>query len=758
MISSEYKLFHSECAPSDTKLKKPEAPDALLPGNRVPDQATASDSLSQRTVEHKPTDNYMGSSGFSSVFFDARSQEYIYLVKAIRVMEKGPAFNDEKLGPISRKRMTISQLRKMKNELIDENCEKLLKLEHISDKISSDVSDVKKEIRQQDVTSLLEILSDFYSSNYFIKCMYFILHKVIRDNCHATNMVLADAIRHDCGEIIELIYRIVLSRGDIEVVSGFKQWYLIWDMYYVFNIVGCCHNSDGSFTCSSYFSPELPVKLALKSFGNLQNFVERKKEFLEMNIDRGNYDKLKIQDLHFNLLAGKDVNVEMVISHVENGCRRFQFMDLADMNNFTEYLGLLQFLHSTTVCVLERSVQDARRLLECYQCFSYIQPSSGVLKQYMQARCHEKSGAIYEAGIIYQSLVSGEYQIPVFEELIACLEKLGDSNAVVKACMSAADYYWDKGIKWREEYYEHKAAGNMLFMASVDDSRGVDQSTGQDEIEVCPVGPDAITDAEPQARAISSKNYKGKRKNKARREMGNHKPFGRHTGKTESAQSCSTDRSCSAGKVKKDTSHVLPSLVKTTDSSKPVNGKSERNYWRELNDLFLDYYHVPHRYRDDVENLSREACHLFPNDIWILHSAGWGFHLIGEEKKAAELLLKGLRQYLDNQYPEIKSFIPVNIDGNFEPGLDRLKAHPGITPGSSAGLNVAAYLSSLAYVYRNLNKHYDVQMRSYANWLNPSREARKNDKQRLPFTSKVSVIPADVDQMIRKLMAFGHGC
>ena len=67
--------------------------------------------------------------------------------------------------------------------------------------------------------------------------------------------------------------------------------------------------------------------------------------------------------------------------------------------------------------------------------------------------------------------------------------------------------------------------------------------------------------------------------------------------------------------------------------------------------MFLDYYHLPHKYRDAVESLSREACQVFPKDIWILHSAGWGFHLIGDEQKAAELLLKGLRQYLDCHYP-----------------------------------------------------------------------------------------------------------
>ena len=126
------------------------------------------------------------------------------------------------------------------------------------------------------------------------------------------------------------------------------------------------------------------------------------------------------------------------------------------------------------------------------------------------------------------------------------------------------------------------------------------------------------------------------------------------------------------------------------------------------------------------------------------------------KQKAAELLLKGLRHSL-GRFPEVKSFIPVNIYGNFEQGLDRLKAHPEMTPGSSAGLNVAAYLSSLAYVYRNLNNHCDEQMRSLANWLNPSRNDRKKEKQRLSFTPKVNVIPAEVDQVTRRFMAFGHG-
>ena len=270
-------------------------------------------------------------------------------------------------------------------------------------------------------------------------------------------------------------------------------------------------------------------------------------------------------------------------------------------------------------------------------------------------------------------------------------------------------------------------------------------------------------DIEPQAKVgrskkQSSKKQKDNRKNKTKRGVEDRTTGFRHREKTESVQSCPTELPCSARKVKKDTAHVVHLEAVTTVSSGPGSGNNERDYWRELNELFLDYYHVPHKYRDAVESLSRKACQFFPNYIWILHSAGWGFHLIGDEKKAAELLLKGLRQFLNRYYPEVKSFIPVDIYGNFEAALDKLKVHPDITPGSSAGLNVAAYLSSLAYVYRNLDNYYDQQMRSLANWLNPSREARKKEKLQLSFTPKVNVITAEVEQVIKRSMAFGRGC
>ncbi|MBO9493988.1 hypothetical protein J7438_07790 [Thalassotalea sp. G20_0] len=757
MIPSEYNLFHSESSSSGAGINKSETHDALSESKRVPAQTTVSDSLSKRTVEPKFTNNYLGSSSFSSVLFDVRSQEYLLLVNAIRVMEKGPAFNDDKLGPVSRKKMTVSQLRKKKSELKSENDKKLRELERLTEKISSDVNNPGKKIRQKDVTCILEILSDFHNHYYFIQCMFFIIHKVVNDHGNDGDMLLVNAIRHKCGEVIELIYKFLLSRNDFTIVPNFQNLYLAWDTYYTFNIVGCCQNIDGSQHCASYFNPELPVKFALKIFRRFPDLTEQEREFLNLKKKISGNDELKIQALHFSLLTGKDVNLEMLISCVKNGCQRFQHTELIDKNNIMEYFGLLQVLLSATFCALERSDQDARRLLSCFDCFSFT-ISARVLKQYMLAKCEEKSGAVDTASRIYQSLVSGENQVPVFEELIACLEKLGDNDAVVQACMSAADYYRDKGIKRREEYYEHKAASYMLFMANkddIDDIKGVDYSTGQGGIDVSSVQPDV----EPQAKAVGSKKYKSNRKNKAKRGAENHTTSlhsSRPAEKTESVQSCATARPCSAGKVEKDTAQVMLSEVMATDSPEPGSGKNGRDYWRELNEMFLDYYHLPHKYRDAVESLSREACQVFPKDIWILHSAGWGFHLIGDEQKAAELLLKGLRQYLDRHYPEVKSFIPVNIYGNVETGLDRLKAHPEITPGSPAGLNVAAYLSSLAYVYRNLNKHCDEQMRSLANWLNPSRDARKKEKQRVSFAAKVNVIPAEVDLVTRRFMAFGH--
>ncbi|WP_422445723.1 hypothetical protein [Endozoicomonas sp. ALB091] len=732
MIPSEYNLFRCEPASSGAGINKSETHDTLLQSQQDPAHATVTDSLSRRTVEPKFTNNYLGSSGFSSAFFDTGSQEYLLLVKAIGVMEKGPAFNEDKLGPVSRKKMTVAQLRKKKRELKAEEDKKLSELEYLTVRILYAIN-TGKEIRQQDIACILEILSDFYSSRYFMNCMFFIIHKVLSDQCAETNMVLTEVVKNQCGGIIELIYKIVLSRDDVGLVSEF--WYVGWDLYYVFNIIACCVNLDGSERCAPFFSPELPVKLALKCLQQMPGVTEQEKQFLEMKKKRGD-DESDIHTLQFSLLAGKDVDLEILISRVKNGCQRYQQTGLSDMKKYTEYLGLLQFLFSATVCALERSGEDARKLLDCYDCFSFLQPSADVLKQYMLARCEEKSGAIDAASRIYQSLVSGESQVPVYEEWISCLETLGDNGAIVQGCISAADYYRAKDIKWREEYYEHKAADYMLVMANMDD---IDVSSNQPDVE-------------PQSKAASSKKQKVNRKNKA-------KPGGEHhatpsrssqpAATTESVQSCPAARAYPSIKARKDAAHAIPS-----ESGSTKNG---RDYWRELNALFVDYYHLPHRYRDTVESFSREACRCFPNDIWVLHSAGWGFHLIGDEIKAAELLLKGLRHSL-GRFPEVKSFIPVNIYGNFEQGLDRLKAHPEITPGSSAGLNVAAYLSSLAYVYRNLNKHCDDQMRSLANWLNPSRDVRKKEKQRVSFAAKVNVIPAEVEQVTRRFMAFGHGC
>ncbi|WP_422448127.1 Rho termination factor N-terminal domain-containing protein [Endozoicomonas sp. ALB091] len=763
MISSKCNLFHSEYASSVTGDSTSETLDTPSQRKGVPAHP-ASDSLSTRTVEPEVTTNHLGSPGFSSVFFDARSQEYLLLVKAIRVLEKGPTFNDEKIGSVSRKKMTVSQLRQIKNDLKVENLFKLRQLELITNKIFSLTLDSKEEIRQQDIASLLEILSDFYSPDHFINCMLCIMQKVYGEHFKAMNVCRATSItaallnkaqsmklpitvaaKHEIGEIVELIFRIVLSKDDMGKISSFPQWYSIWESYFTLNIICSCINVDGSHYCAPYFSPELPVKVALKCFGQLPHLSERENEFLQMKTYGGKLDVIKIQTLHFNLLIGKEVNTELVISYVKESCQIFQHKSVISVSDDFERYGLLQLLHTATVCVLEKSEHDARRLIECYEYFSFMQPSAGVLKNYMQARCEEIYGAVDTASSIYQSLVSGENQVPVFEELIRCLEKMGDNEAVYNACINAADYYRDKGIKWREEFYEHKAVATMMLMIRMDDLKNVDQSPGQDEVDVS-------VDIKPQAKVSRSKPQQGNRKNRLKRGTDARTTGSRRREKTESAQSCHPP--CPTVKLKKDTAHAVHSRTVKTGSSEPASENNERDYWRELNELFLDYYHVPHKYRDAVERLSLEACQFFPNDIWILHSAGWGFHLIGDEKKAAELLLKGLRQYLNRDYPEVKSFIPVDIYGSFEAALDKLKVHPDIMPGSSAGLNVAAYLSSLAYVYRNFDNHYDAQMRSLANWLNPAREARKKEKLQLAFTPKVNVITAEVGQIIKKSMVF----
>ena len=270
------------------------------------------------------------------------------------------------------------------------------------------------------------------------------------------------------------------------------------------------------------------MKFASKIFRRFPDLTELEREFLELKKKKSGDDGLKIQTLHFSLLTGKDVNLEMLISRIKIGCQRFPFQrfqhtESSIHNNLMKHYGLLEVLLSATFCALERSDQDARRLLACFDYFFFTISSARVLKQYMLAKCEEKTGAIDAASRIYQSLVSGENQVPVFEELIFCLETLDDNDAVVQACMSAADYYRDKGIKWREEYYEHKAASYMLMankddIDDIDDIKGVDHSSGQDGIDVSSVQPDV----EPQVKAVGSKKYKSNSKNKAKRGAENH--------------------------------------------------------------------------------------------------------------------------------------------------------------------------------------------------------------------------------------------
>ncbi|WP_257266238.1 hypothetical protein, partial [Endozoicomonas sp. ONNA2] len=394
-------------APLQRSLQRPlQRP---LQRKEIPAQAPASDSLSTRTVEPEVATNYLGSPGFSSVFFDARSPEYLLLVKAIRVLEKGPTFNDEKIGSVSRKKMTVSQLKQMKNDLKVENLFKLRQLQLIINKISSVTLGSQEEIRQQDIARLLEILSDFYSPDNFISCMMCIMDKVSEKYIKAMNVCSAStpitaaqinkaasmkvpitvADRHECGEIVELIFRIVLSNDDVGRISSFLQWYAFWERYFTLNIICSCINVDGSHYCAPYFSPELPVKVALKCFHRLPHLSERENEFLLMKTYGGKLDVIKIQTLHFNLLIGKEVNTELVISCVKESYQRFQHKSDISVYDDPERYGLLQLLHTATVCVLEKSEHDARRLIECYEYFSFLQPSAGVLKNYMQARCEE---------------------------------------------------------------------------------------------------------------------------------------------------------------------------------------------------------------------------------------------------------------------------------------------------------------------------------------------------------------------------------
>lgn len=165
MISSKYNLFHLQPVDSGSQNAPTNDYKGHQQAGRTPAQDTlegGSVCLSKRSSEVVGAVNYVQSIGSSSVYLDPGSQSYFYLVNALSVMERGPESIESRLGPISRKTMRISQLRAMKEVLKSDDERRRNEIERCLSKIASDEKDFRKEIKQEDIDSLLKKLSDFH--------------------------------------------------------------------------------------------------------------------------------------------------------------------------------------------------------------------------------------------------------------------------------------------------------------------------------------------------------------------------------------------------------------------------------------------------------------------------------------------------------------------------------------------------------------------------------------------------------------------
>lgn len=759
MISSRYNLFHLEPVGSGYQNASTNDHEGHQKVNWIPAQDTLEDGsvrLSGRSSDVSDAVKYIGSTRPQSVYFDPCSQTYLYLAKALSVIDKGTEFNKSKLSNISRK-MKVADVIKIKENLRLENDRMYREIDTLSSKISSELKRDITLTSQADIDNLLEKLSDYYSPLHLIDCLFLIMTVV---SCVLSQSNSPDqwTFRDECGEIIELIFGIIIGIDDISVddcrltaifQTMYERLYDCLNVYYMCNVICCCinENSDNKL-CTPYFSPELPVNLALKTFRSPPGAADREvreRLFLEAKKLSSNPVTLQVQSMHFRFLSGRKIDVDTVISMVTQSCMNLKQIGMSNTEVYGDYMSLFQFLHTATVCVLKTSVESARRLLKYYDLFGYgIRHSAEVLKQYMQARCEEESENIDAAKDIYQSLVCGNHKVPLFDQWVACLEKTGDIEQLVQTCLVAASYYKERNMKRREEYYEYRAARYTLLLANRKDDlpQGFGDSAVQAKDDLSTLPPYV----ESGGKAPRGKKQRVKKK-KTKSILCDCDQSTKERKTIQPDQVVRSAKSCSVQTVAKTLKSVRISDVAAAHQDE-LRVKSSRSYWKDLNELFDLYYYIPHKYRDVIQALSQEASDSFPDDLWVLHSTGWGFHLIGEEETGARLLLRGLRQCLDFS-PVLRCHIPDNIHGNFDAGLDMIQKHPEILPDSQIGLNVAAYLSSLAYIYRNLGKKYDERMRSMANHLNPAREARKNAQKKSPFVPKVSLVSPEENKTIR---------
>ena len=615
------------------------------------------------------------------------------------------------------RKIKISDYKALLNKVKLENEEKIRKMEGVRrllaplfSKENVRLTEKNERLCEKLIERYLELLSDCYSPHHFFKCLTFVhlfmIEKAIRDSG-----LLANNIYHYCAYpyTLEVIFNELLTCDDFEGFIDFDEVFMLIRHYYDNNVVACCDTEDGS--CAHPIYPELPVKLALKLFCVVDIQIDFKKYILEKSgvFLVSNLDELK--NLYFNLLRGEKICIDHIVSRVSEA-----FEQMGDIRSWHDLVLLLEIIHTAAVRSLQSSPDDFERLLKCYDHFQgRLESSATVLKRYMLAKYREETGDLDEAIKIYLDLIRGDRKVPVFEQLIHCLERntAMDRELRFELLMAfyqeAAEYYKDASIFVKQEYYEYKL--NTLILES---------SSGR----VLCAEPTETKPKQHSGIEISDDSTVLEVKEKPGLQREARKP--RKTTKTitkEQAVLPLAESSCNSGKtgeslmvVGADQSGLRPD----GNGGRPdAIQKDSWDYWKELNELFEDYHHLPSK-KSDVEKLSAEACEAFPEDIWVLHCAAWGFHLIGDDEQATNILLKGLSRSLS---ADLGFKIQVKSPADISLTLQEIRKHREIIPNTKIGLNAAAYLSSLGHtLYAKGQTEYSEFCRSEADWLNPKRQ------------------------------------
>ncbi|KEI71977.1 hypothetical protein [Endozoicomonas elysicola] len=748
---------------ADTVLKKTDHGDQVI-----------SIHVADRSMESIAPTRYLAPAvPFCVSFFKTGTESYHKFIDALKVFEEGPDYNQVKLNPASKRKGRLAELQRLKEQAESKGRIKCGELECLYKKILDEFKGGDEGNVQKYVNQFLSILSDFYNEEYFYKFILFLFFKILEDlkSCNDITSVQHVASSYECAEVFEIIFNTVIQSRAFKRDFVSRQLLDALGMYYMRYVVGCC-TTQGNSGCFPGFYPELPVKVYLKIFSLCGRNAESYRVDYHGSMCGDRFtDDLALLDYQFGLLTRRGVKLSEVIDKVKAGCQKLR----SGQMSFEETVVLFEVLHTATIKMLEADCSDFR-LLECYSYFesgsdfkSELDSSAKIHKRYFQARVEENKGNFSEAEKIYRELICSPSQVPVFDRWIRCLKEMDEMELVICACNDAAEYYREKGLSRKEEYYAHKAAVLSLDLKSLDGKQ---------------FGSSNLKESDPLERDALRKAERKKAKKKSRSSMQAKLP-------SDGAKVCSTvhDSMCEVSRKvtqpsidsenppeRRHTQHNDQDAAIQKNSCKPkqrpiradaerasksdacnyraemdestIKVKSSSYYCKKLNELFEDFYFVPHRCRDDIDKLSQEAFEAFSQDIWVLHSAGWGFHLIGNEKKSAQLLLKGLHECLCN-LPEIQRGLPSTISGNIEEWLGKVKTYPAIKPCSRVGLNVAAYLSSLAYVYP---KHKDIsdRMRSLANWLNLNRTTRKNAMAELANDAKLKVISSEQACQVRR--------